>query len=790
MRKILSLFLILALSLCPLSWSEITSIKENKGLQRLQEDRIEDGSHSIFSNVYITDEGNIRNVKGRTKLNTTALTDTTVNMLCYYENQTGTTKKLILRDSDEIVTYDTDGTNRIVIASSLANERGDCVQIGDSLYMNSATTGLYKWTGSGSATAITAVSSPSAQDFSPTTTTGGLTAGNDAILTHLITSSSDYFVSGGTCSQYPVYVAEVSVNNLACDGLVSFRKACALYSNYKYKTTWYNSQWGIESEASSSDTCSLRGANTVSTSGIDCFPSYSDSACTSSSTLLCSDSIITVSGRQTSCQATISGSESSPFNKTCIYRTTASGADYFLVGCQPSSESTFLDGKPDVSLDRPLDTTIDTITPPSFRYIAEYKGTIFTGESTTINFSRLPALALTNGDKYWLATDTLEATTKKPITGLHNTANSLLVFSSNKVAEISGFGVDSFRNRVLFEQIGAISDETIETDNNGDVIFFAGTAGVYKLRTGQSPTDDLTGTVIDQPNTSTVRISSPFLDSVFRGDDSLIDLNPSDYTLAHAYYDLDNDFYWLFIDEHAFMFNNKSNQWSYIPATKMRGSVYVKSSSQVGYGILIDNLGFMYKNWYGYVNGVTSGTVTGKPTSSTNSTLVDSTATFNTTNDGLKGAWVYLENVNGEWRQIQSNTATQITVSPDWTVNPVSSDDYYIGYIVPRFRTKQYQVVQPPLRAKIENLYITHNKSDSEQTIELTSYENKSSIANNLKEIDMSESFVDKRSIPMGAGKYFYQWELKTFIYNTSDTINPPVEIQNYAIDWEELEEF
>ncbi len=1014
MKKLLSIFTALCFVLSPVSYAEISVITEHKGLQRLEEDKIESGAHARFSNVYVTDDSNIRIVKGRDKLNSTANADTNINGLWYYESnapitggdvsgavlmlhlngtdgsttftdsggtghgvgavgdaqidtsffkfggssaifdssgdylligdssdwefgtsdltidfwfrmdsvttrrpfeigdsssdgiaaivatsgnfrvvingtsynfahtpiantwyhaaiirngsnlkvfingsQIGTTqtnssnitsgtngvrigawitdpgelwdghldefrilngtaawtsnftvpdaeysdgssqtniKKYVVAFSDNISTYDTDWTNKTQIVSGLVDEEWDAVQINNDMYFNSSSNGLYKWAGSGSATAVGSVSAPSSVDFSASSTAGGKTSGLDAIVVHEITSGgSEYRSSGGVCIERPAYVADFQEDNTACTSLnTNFTKTCATDSTYKFKVTSYNKEWGIESEPSSADTALLSGADTVSVAGRSCWPRYSDTSCTTYNSDQCDDTVIVVTGEETSASGTLASAPSNPFNQYCIYSTVSDGEEYFLEGCTDNFGGTFLAGKPDVALTRPLDTTIDTIAPPSFRYIEQYKGTIFTAEDNEIRFTRLPVNidSLNNEETYWLETDLLNTSVATEITGMHNITNNLLIFTQDTVLSLSGFGVGSFRLSNLLTGIGAISDEAIETDNNGDVIFFAGVRGVYKLRVGQQRTDDLTGAVINQPDTNVVRISSPFLDDVFNGTDSEIVLDPADYASSHAYYDRDNDLYWLFIDDQAFLFNNKSGQWSYIPATKAIASVYRASPNAVGQGLIIDDLGFAYDNWKGYENGVESGTVTGNPTGSTSTTLTDSGASYSVTGDGLAGAWVFVDNENGEYRQIQSNTATALTVSPAWTTNPTTADDYYIGYIVVDFKTKQYNFVQPPQTNKIDMIYVIHSKAESTQELELISYEEKSTTPNNLKPIDLSLRYVDKRMIPMGRAKFWFQWQGRSFVYNTSNTITPPVEIQSYAIDWTEMEEY
>ncbi len=780
MKKIFSI-LTVSLFLCSqLVSAEIITVGDEvafKGLQRNPKaDKIEDGSHSVFENVYVKD-GNINVVKGRDKLNTTAHTDTTVNGMWYYESSSGT-KKIVVAETDELVTYDTDGTSRTQIASSLTNEEWDATQIGDTLYLSNSTDGLHKWTGVGSATAVGSVSAPSSVDFSATSTTGAMTAGIDAV--------------AGCCSGYTSSVTFTDVQTgdltIACDdcgyGDSTKNTRCAVgeaaddgsgvyfvdakNTTYKYKITKQNSNWGIESEASSSDSATLQGNDTIAgwcSSTVNIDPDFS------------------YSGKQTATSGTLTTAPTGIFDEFCVYRTVANGDSYFKVGCQ--STGTYNDGAADISLGEALDTTIDTIAPPSYNYIESYKGTIFAAEDTSIRFTRLPVEATTDVDTYWLETDLINLSSDKgSIKSLKSTNESLIIFTDRSIHEITGFGVDSFRLRNLTTGIGTTSNNTVETDEQGDIIFFAGTQGVYKLRTFQQPQDELTGSGIQAARVSLIQISAPVLDDVFKGVDSEIDLDPSDYTSANAYYDLENSLYFLYIGEHCLVFDNRNSQWSYIPAVSTSASTYRKSVNEAGQGVLLDDLGFMYDNWTGYENAAASGTVTGTPTSSASTTLTDSGATFNTTGDGLAGAWVFVDNDNYEYRQITSNTATIITVVNAWTTNPITTDDYYIGYIVPSWMTKQYQIAKIPNETLVSSFWIINNKSDSNQDLEFYTYENKSTTPSRQLsgEINLSEKFVNKVGSRLRSS--WVQWEFRSFVYNTSSTISIPVDITQYAIDY------
>lgn len=810
MKKFLAFLVSLVIIVSPCYGSQTYTIDEFKGLQRdPTADKIDNGGHTVFDNAWISGK-NIQVIKGRDRLNSTAHTDTVVNGIAYYENAAGSTKKIVVAESDEVVTYATDGTGRSSIASSLTNEPHTFTQIGDTLYFTSSTDGLYKWSGSGSASAITGVSAPSAVDFSASSTVGGMTPGLDAVVndkTH--TSNNIYSWSGSSCIKVgAIYnygsLDSYDADNVDCDqtthycqGTLSaycfdsthFTKTCATSSDYKYKITKYNSKWGIESEPSSSDSVSLKGSNTVSSATIKSLEGYySDSSCANPASYSTERAYV-FTGALTSTTGTVASDPGNPFDSYRVYRTVAGGSDYFLLGDTKDFSGTYADGKPDTALSTPLDTTIDTITPPSYKYIEEYKGVIFLAEGNTVQFNRIPVGSVTDADTYWLATDLLTTGAKKPITGLHKTQNSLLIFTENSVLELTGFGVDSFRLRTLIEGVGAVSGTSIVTDSNGDVIFFSGTKGVYKIRVSEQRADELTGTLIDQQDSKVVRISTPPLEPVFGGTDSSIVLSLSEYSSSNAYFDTDTNIYWLFIGTDAFLYDTSSQQWSHVPGIKSVASVFRKSPNASNQGVYIDNLGYMWNNWTGFEGGAGTGTVTGNPTSSASTTLTDSTATFNTTNDGLKGVFVVVDTAGTlQYRQITGNTGTQLTVTPAWTVNPATTSTYYVGYIAFDLKTKQYNLSKPPKVTIIQTISLVHEKSASTQYATLRTYTNKSTTAQaDTFTIDLSQNYIDKQESSISGN--WVQWGLQSFVYQTSNTIVPPVNIINYSFRAYEQEE-
>lgn len=799
MKKLLAFVLSILMLLNSTALADLIVLDKMGGLARNPKaDRIEDGQHDRFQNVFI-DYGNLQVVKGRVRLNTTAHTDIVVNGLFYYENQSGSTKKIVVAESDELVTYNIDGTNRTQIANTLTNERWDAQQIGDTLYLTSSTNGLYKWTGSGSANLITASLSTPSVTVSASSNVGGLTTGSPAIVGCIGTNNGTgvYEYVGGVCTIFAfsnLYVGgsvgvSHTLNGVDCDSISTtyFNKLCAGSSSYSYKATFYNTITGLESEAGSLSSVSLKGPNTAISTLTNPRYFFNAAGCATLITDRYESCAVEVGGSgQTSTSGTLTV-PSSPFNSVKLYRTTAGGSDYFLVNIIPSGGA-FTDGKPDNALSTPLDTTLDTIDPPSFRYIEEYKGVIFVGEGDTIKFNKIPVSIATDADKHWLDTDELQVVGN--ITGMKKASDSLLIFTNSTIYQLTGFGVDSFKLLPIIQGIGAVSDETIEVDTNGDVYFFAGSEGLYKLVIGQQQTNDTDGAIVGQRGAQVIKVSSPAVDSVFIGDDTEIDLDPTDYTNSHAYYDSDNDLYHIYIGSNSFIYDAEHASWSYVPATQMIASLWRNSPNAAGVGVLTDNVGFFWNNWTTYSHGLSTGTASGTTTSSTSTTLTCSGCTFNTTGDGLKGVWVYVDNENGEYRQITSNTSTTLTISTAWTTNPISSDKFYVGHIVTNWRTKQYSAAKPPQETGTTLFYINHNKSDSEQEVFVYSYQNKSDLAVNAftdgGSLDFAEKFIHVVNTRMRGN--WVQWEMKSFVNNTSTTANPPIDVVSYAIEAEQKE--
>ncbi len=103
--------------------------------------------------------------------------------------------------------------------------------------------------------------------------------------------------------------------------------------------------------------------------------------------------------------------------------------------------------------------------------------------------------------------------------------------------------------------------------------------------------------------------------------------------------------------------------------------------------------GFYYKMLTGNNCGGISGTLNGTSTGFGDATVTDSTATFNTTDDGLADSYCYLFDTNGvfkEKQRILSNTANIITVDTNWTSSPVVGWTYEVGSLMSIWESKVF----------------------------------------------------------------------------------------------------
>jgi hypothetical protein len=105
-----------------------------------------------------------------------------------------------------------------------------------------------------------------------------------------------------------------------------------------------------------------------------------------------------------------------------------------------------------------------------------------------------------------------------------------------------------------------------------------------------------------------------------------------------------------------------------------------------------DYVGYLYEDGVGTNDGIEIGYNGNPSTTATAFTLTDSSGTFITTDDGLRGLFVTILSGQGEGqtRRIESNTSQVLTLATAWTTVPTSASTYTIGGIAAHWRSKDY----------------------------------------------------------------------------------------------------
>jgi len=129
------------------------------------------------------------------------------------------------------------------------------------------------------------------------------------------------------------------------------------------------------------------------------------------------------------------------------------------------------------------------------------------------------------------------------------------------------------------------------------------------------------------------------------------------------------------------------------PITGRRVSYISNFEKSTGVETVIygDYRGYLYEDDIGDNDGIVEG-YNGTTTSATAFTLIDASASFLTTGDGLSGLMIRIcEGTGaGQERVIESNTGTVITVTESWQVLPDTTSEYAIGGIDAYWRSKDY----------------------------------------------------------------------------------------------------
>lgn len=266
---------------------------------------------------------------------------------------------------------------------------------------------------------------------------------------------------------------------------------------------------------------------------------------------------------------------------------------------------------------------------------------------------------------HWPGTNILEldASFNDRIIGLIDNEDRLFVFGENNIWEVSeaGSGTDTFYIEPRVTGVGAVGKRAMCLTDEDEIYFLAGDSNIHVYAgSSQAPVVSQNIWPSLQSIQSTMR---PYTHMHFDPKHHII--------ICCVGLDAADDF------DFAFVYDLMTKTWwkwwfPFTAGAVVSGTLY-----------LGDTEGRIYTFGTGNADGVTSGTTSGTATAATTTSLTDDDATFNTTGDGDRGAWVRITGGTGKGqiRQIQSNTATALTINAAWSETPDTTSTYTVGGI-------------------------------------------------------------------------------------------------------------
>lgn len=195
--------------------------------------------------------------------------------------------------------------------------------------------------------------------------------------------------------------------------------------------------------------------------------------------------------------------------------------------------------------------------------------------------------------------------------------------------------------------------------------------------------------------------------------------------------------------------------------------------------------GFVYRLFDGNNLGASSGTLSGTITTLGASTLTDSTATFFTTEDGLKDVPVTRYDSNGDYieeRLIASNTATQITVSNAWSTSYTAGETYEVGGIFWDWKSKVFDFNTNNSK-EIRDILLNFKKVSTSRKVKVKFYfsddADMGTTADQSIEFDLSYDYNEGLSLFDNRYRYC---QIKITGHGTND----PVTLYNIQLEYSE----
>ncbi len=134
------------------------------------------------------------------------------------------------------------------------------------------------------------------------------------------------------------------------------------------------------------------------------------------------------------------------------------------------------------------------------------------------------------------------------------------------------------------------------------------------------------------------------------------------------------------------------------------------------------------------IEGTVQGTTVGVSTASAAGTLTDAAAGFLNAGGKLRGMPVVAMTTTPQERQITDNTATVLTISPNWDVNPPAGTAYIIGGIECRWKYN-WKTFDPTARQQLKTLYVYFEPTTDARVLQVRVFRDHSAVP--IKEYEL-----------------------------------------------------
>jgi hypothetical protein len=399
-------------------------------------------------------------------------------------------------------------------------------------------------------------------------------------------------------------------------------------------------------------------------------------------------------------------------DKIRIYRTTAGGAEFYLLADKDINAASHVDSAADSTLTERAPDYVGYAAPSRFGFVMDDRlwlghqsgaesRLVYTERQTLADFYAENYLDVGYGDG-------------DELVGGFGVSDRAVVFKRRSIWLVSGGGApEAFR---LAVGVGCVQHATIAAAH--DQIFWMGEGGVYTmaLPPGSGSPESLTGNAWRE-------FFAAFTDA--------------DYEECAGVWDPINERYLLGVRvdgvRKTLVYTRRTRAWALwdLDATAFT-TLFGGGTNRV------------YGGWRGYLSEIDTGlndggnphgtahAASGTVTSATATTLTDSGATWTAVSDvvngrvsGLNNLTVTVRDADGENEQsrtVLDNTGTTLTVSEAWDVTPESGWTYAFGEIEGRWRSPRLQGERWDRRGRLDRVRVLNVVPEEESGDESTVY--------------------------------------------------------------------